>query len=320
MKKPKLSDVAKLAEVSPTTVSRVLNDRGYIGEKTRKKVYAAMEELNYYPNEIARSLFINKTFIVGVIFPTTSNPFYGQLIYHLENICESLGYKVLLCNSGGREDKERAYLEMLQRHQVDGIIAGAHNRGIDLYKKSRMPIVSFDRILANHIPVVSSDNYRGGELATQHLIDQGCKKIIHINGPRELETPANLRRDAYEDTMKKNNLPYKTYEISDTYLEDLFNEQPDLEAVFASDDMIAANVLNAAKNRGIRVPEDLKVIGYDGTEATRMLLPDLSTIQQPIEEIAKVCVEVLMEQINQSDNFEVKNVTLPVELIKGKTT
>lgn len=320
MKKPKLADVAQLAEVSPTTVSRVLNNRGYIGEKTRKKVYAAMEELNYYPNEIARSLFINKTFIVGVIFPTTNNPFYGQLIYHLENFCESLGYKVLLCNSGGREDKERAYLEMLQRHQVDGIIAGAHNRGIDLYHKSRMPIVSVDRYLAEHIPVVASNNYHGGELATQHLIDQGCKNIIHINGSRALETPANLRRDAYEDTMKKNNLPYKTYEAFGSYLEVIFDENPQLEAVFASDDMIAAHVLNEAKKRKINVPDQLKVIGYDGADTTRMLLPDLSTIQQPIEEIARVSVELLMDQINNPDKFEVKNVHLPVELIKEKTT
>lgn len=320
MNKPKLSDVAELAGVSLTTVSRVLNNRGYIGDKTRKKVHEAMEELNYYPNEIARSLFISKTYIIGVIFPTTNNPFYGQLIYHLENFCEALGYKVLLCNSGGREDKERAYLEMLQRHQVDGIIAGAHNRGIDTYHRSRMPIVSVDRFLADHIPVVSSDNYRGGELATQHLLERGCKHIFHINGRRSLETPANLRRDAYEETMKKHKMPYKTYVTVDDYIARMFDENPRIDGVFASDDLIAGSVIREAMKRGINVPENVKVIGYDGADMTRMLLPDLTTIQQPIEAMAKEAVHLLVKLINEGEKTTVENITLPVDLIQGKTT
>src|SRR5690625_4522357 len=177
IKKVKLDDVAEKAGVSKTTVSRVLNNRGYISEKTRKKVHDVIEELNYQPNEIARSLFINKTFIIGLIFPTTTNPFYGQLVFHLENICESLGYKVLLCNSEGREDKEREYLEMLQRHQVDGIIAGAHNRGIEEYNRPNLAIVGIDRYLSKNVPVVSSDNYNGGRQATQLLINSGCQHI-----------------------------------------------------------------------------------------------------------------------------------------------
>ncbi|WP_017470886.1 LacI family DNA-binding transcriptional regulator [Amphibacillus jilinensis] len=320
MDKPKLADVAKRAGVSLTTVSRVLNNRGYIGDKTREKVHVAMKELNYYPNEIARSLFIRKTYIVGVIFPTTNNPFYGQLIYHLENFCEALGYKVLLCNSGGREDKERAYLEMLQRHQVDGIIAGAHNRGIDIYQRSTMPIVGVDRYLAGHIPIVSSDNYRGGVMATEHLIDRGCKHILHINGQLSLETPANLRRNAYEETMKRKKMPYKTYETVDDYISRMFDENPKIDGVFASDDLIAACVIREANKRGMNVPEDLKVIGYDGADMTRMLLPELTTIKQPIKDMAEEAVHLLMNQINEVEEPTVDNITLPVQLIQGKTT
>ncbi len=325
MMKPKIGDVAKVAGVSPTTVSRVLNNRGYIAETTRKKVFEAMEKLNYYPNDVARSLFTKKTYLIGLVFPTTSNPFYGQLIFHLENVAASLGYKILLCNSQGRQDKEKGYLEMLQRNQVDGIIAGAHNRGIEEYEKTPLPIVGIDRYLSNNIPVVSSDNYDGGKQATQLLINRGCKNIIHINGPITLETPANLRRKAYEDVMEENQLPPLTYEVGHEYsleelIKNLFDENPLVDGIFASDDMIASRVLKEAKERKIRVPEDLKVIGYDGTDTVRFLLPELSTIQQPIEEIAKMSIEILLKQIN-GESSEIKlETTLPVNLIERNTT
>lgn len=328
MVKPKIEDVAKLAGVSPTTVSRVLNNRGYISEKTRKKVHDSMEQLNYYPNEIARSLFIKKTYLIGLIFPSTGNPFYGQLIFHLENICSSLGYKVLLCNSQNREDKERNYLKMLQMNQVDGIIAGAHNRGIEEYEIPKLPVVGIDRYLSSKTPVVSSDNYEGGKLATQLLIDKGCKQIIHINGPQYLETPANLRRNAYEDVMRANNLKPLTYEfplkstdeIVINIVKQILDDHPQVDAIFASDDLIASKVLREARKRNITISQDLKVIGYDGTETTRMLLPELSTVEQPIKEIAEKAVEIIIKQINgEEEDIQLENI-LPVKLIDSETT
>ena len=319
--KPKIEDVAKVAGVSPTTVSRVMNNRGYIGEETRKKVHIAMEQLNYYPNEVARSLFIKKTFLIGLIFPTTSNPFYGQLIFHLENIAASMGYKVLLCNSQGREDKEKEYIRMLQRNQVDGIIAGAHNKGIEEYEDPKLPVVGIDRYLSKKIPVVSSDNYSGGKTATQLLINRGCKHVVHINGPRSLETPANLRREAYEKVMEDHNLKSKTYEYEtqDSVIKQLFDENPNVDGIFASDDMIASLVIRETKRRGMSIPEDLKVIGYDGTETTQLLLPELSTIEQPIKDIAQKALEILVKQINGEEDIP-KETILPVKLIESDTT
>ncbi len=208
--KVKLEDVAKAAGVSPTTVSRVLNNRGYISEQTKEKVENAIKELNYYPNDVARSLFKKRTNFIGLILPTVSNPFFGELALYIENICSSLGFKIILCNSNGQLEKEKAYSTMLIRHQVDGIIVCSYNRGIDTYKYPKLPIVAIDHYLAPTIPVVGSDNYAGGKLAVQHLIDRGCKSIIHINGPLELETPAQFRRKAYEDLVEN---PI-TYEIT----------------------------------------------------------------------------------------------------------
>ncbi|MBM7094975.1 LacI family DNA-binding transcriptional regulator [Bacillus sp. H-16] len=316
----KLSDVARVAGVSPTTVSRVLNNRGYIGEKTRKKVHEAMKELNYFPNDIARSLFIKKTFLIGVIFPTTSNPFFGQLIFHLEKIAASSGYKILLCNSEGQEEKEKKYLEMLQRNQVDGIIAGAHNTGIVEYNKPNLPLVGVDRYLSMNVPVVSSDNYDGGKQATQLLIDKGCKHIIHIHGSLSLETPAHMRKKAYEDVIRENNLSVNTYEIGDNVIKKLFDENPHVDGIFASDDLAAANVLREARQRKINIPKDLKVIGYDGTETTRILLPELSTVQQPIKEIAEVAFDLLIKQIEgEKKGMELERI-LPVKIIDSETT
>jgi LacI family sucrose operon transcriptional repressor len=321
--KPKISDVAKVAGVSPTTVSRVLNNRGYIGKETREKVHEAMEKINYYPNDIARSLYIKKTFLIGVIFPTTSNPFYGQLIFHLENYANSLGYKVLLCNSQGREDKEKSYLQMLQRNQVDGVIAGAHNRGIEEYDIPNLPVVGFDRYLSKNTPVVSSDNYDGGRLASQLLIDKGCKNIIHINGPIDLETPANLRREAYEKVMRDNQLTPITYETTrdnEEVIKRLFDDHPEVDGIFASDDLIAANVMREARKRNISIPNDLKLIGYDGTQTTRILLPELSTIEQPIKDIAEKCVDILIKQIDGEREDIQQHTILPVRLIDAETT
>lgn len=331
--KPKIADVAKAAGVSPTTVSRVLNNRGYISEKTRKKVHSAMEELNYHPNDLARSLYTKKTNLIGVVFPTTSNPFYGELIYNLELQASSRGYKVLLCNSQGDEQKEKEYVKMLRRNQVDGIIAGAHNKGIKDYNIPGLPVVGIDRYLSSNIPVVSSDNYKGGKIATELLIKLGCKNIIHINGPRSLDTPANLRRDAYEEVMKSNHLKPVTYELEifgdnkiaqennyKSITQRIFDENRLVDGIFASDDLIASQVLKEAKKRNIKVPESLKVIGYDGAEMTRLLLPELTTIQQPIIKIAHKAIEILIKQIEGNREKVSFETTFDVELIESETT
>lgn len=323
--KPKIKDVAKLAGVSPTTVSRVLNNRGYLSADVREKVAKAMKELNYIPNDLARSLYKQRTNLIGFIFPTTANPFYGELIFHMENACSERGYRVLLCNSSSQPEKEEKYVEMLLRNQVDGIISGAHNLGIKAYQHS-LPIVAIDRYLSEKIPVVSSDNYQGGRLASEWLIEKKCNRILHINGTREMTSPANKRRDAYEDVMKEHKMEALTYEIpvmgnTEEIVSRLFDEQPDVDGVFASDDKIAARVIAEARKRGIRVPEKLKVIGYDGTSFVRDIFPDLTTIQQPISDIAEKAVELLVEEIEGIfDPGSQKEFVFPVQLLEGTST
>ncbi|MFD1064697.1 LacI family DNA-binding transcriptional regulator [Oceanobacillus locisalsi] len=325
--KPKIEDVAKVAGVSPTTVSRVLNDRGYISGKTKDKVYAAMEEINYVPNDLARSLYNKRSYLIGVIVPSTGNPFFGELVAYIESICDEKGYKVLLCNSLHEADKEKKYWEMLRRNQVDGVIVVTYNRGL-VDKEQQFPAVAIDHYLSEHIHVVSSDNFQGGELASRELLETGCKKIIHINGDANLETPANNRQYAYERVMKEAGRTPETYHVvSDAAflesnigtIQQLFEEHPDVDGIFASDDLLAIRTLQYAEHLGYKVPEDLKIVGYDGTSLIRSLYPNLTTIIQPIYQIADDAVQTLIQEIdNTSDDRKEK--TFPVSLWKGETT
>ncbi|GAB2565452.1 LacI family DNA-binding transcriptional regulator [Gracilibacillus alcaliphilus] len=316
--KPKIQDVAKTAGVSPTTVSRVLNDRGYISKETKEKVYQAMKEINYIPNDLARSLYNKRTHLIGVIVPSASNPFYGDLVTHIERCCNDKGYKVLLCNSVHEAEKEKKYWEMLLRNQVDGVIVVTYNRGlIDL--KQHLPAVAIDHYLSKQIQVVSSDNFQGGKLATEELIAQGCKHIAHINGAATIETPANDRRFAYQQVMINNGLTPIIYEVHDNQLEviqQLFAEHPEVDGIFASDDILAIKSWQYAIKQGYRIPEDLKIIGYDGTELIRSIYPELATIIQPIAQIAEKSVELLDRQINEQE-YAIAPAILPVSLCKG---
>ncbi|MDX8045297.1 LacI family DNA-binding transcriptional regulator [Gracilibacillus sp. S3-1-1] len=324
--KPKIQDVARVAGVSATTVSRVLNDRGYISEETKRKVYQAMKEINYVPNDLARSLYKNRTHLIGVIVPSTSNPFYGELVSHIEGICNRKGYKVLLCNSLNEADKEKKYWEMLLRNQVDGVIVVTYNRGL-VNDNHLLPAIAIDHYLGKNIHVISSNNYQGGEIATNELIQSGCKKIIHINGPSQLKTPANDRRYAYEAVLRERGRDPIVYETPSVafleeninVIEQLFREHPDVDGIFASDDLLALKIIQYAEGLGYHIPNDLKVIGYDGTELIRSISPQLTTIIQPVLLIAESAVKVLEQQIENKE-FSISETVLPIELWKGSTT
>ncbi|UDM32690.1 LacI family DNA-binding transcriptional regulator [Lentilactobacillus laojiaonis] len=324
-KNVKLEDVAKLAGVSKTTVSRVLNHRGYLSQKTIDKVHEAIDNLNYRPNQIARQLHERKTNLVGLVFPTMNDPFFSQLETKLDSQLYKLGYKTLLGNSQNDPDREQNYLQQLLNHQIDGLIVGSHNKGLTEYNNLNLPIISIERHIADHIPVVASDNYLGGKLATQQLIDDGCKHIIHTNYPELIASTNQLRQNAYVDVMHKNNLPVTIYHIDfDSSLEDkisiihqLFIEHPEVDGIFADNDTNANLIMQTAKKLGYKIPEDLKIVGFDGSKMVQMFLPELTTIQQSIDQMAEVAVELLEQRIE--GNTEVKSVTLPVKLIKGST-
>lgn len=317
----KLTDVAELAGVSPTTVSRVINKKGYLSEKTIQKVKDAMRELGYKPNNLARSLQGKSAKLIGLIFPKISHVFYSELIDKLEHELFKKGYKTIICNSEHDSEKEREYLEMLEANQVDGIISGSHNLGIEDYNRVTAPIISFDRNLSPNIPVVSSDNYAGGVLAAQALAKTGAKSVIMITGNDNSNSPTGLRHAGFASIFPKAPIINISSDFSPVRKEMeikniLTQQKPD--AIFASDDLTAILIINIAKELGISVPDQLKVIGYDGTYFIENYYPQLTTIKQPLEEIAFLCVELLLQKI-EGKKVATTGYFLPVTLLPGKS-
>ncbi len=322
-----IKDVAKLAKVSVTTVSRVLNNRGYISQETKKAVEEAMNQLQYQPNEVARSLYRRQSHMIGVIIPTVSHPFFAILTRFIEFYAHQQGYKIVLCNSLMESSKEKDYFEMLKRHQVDGIIMGSHTLEVEDYIEVKLPIVSFDRQIAPNIPYISSDNFAGGVMAAEFLIEKGCKKIAHISGSLALNVLANKRNDGFIKACQEKGLDYYIYETdinvlgNDNYeqvIDRLFEEIPDVNGVFASSDIIAAKVIKKCSELGKNVPKEIKIIGYDDTDIAKYMVPGITTVCQPIEAMAKYAVDYVIKQV---DGELVPNETvLPVSLsIRGTT-
>lgn len=320
-----IKDVAKVSGVTVTTVSRVLNNRGYISEVTRKKVYDAMAELNYQPNEIARSLFRRKSNFIGLIVPNVSHPFFAELTNYIEYYAYKSGYKILICNSYQDSGKEKDYVQMLKSNQVDGIIMGSHTLDTSDYLTPTLPIVAVDRYLSQGIPFVTSDNYKGGLLATNLLIDRGCRKLAHISGPLKLNTPANKRYEAFIEVATLRGIEYvieqAKLDIFESYkklVTKLLSEDPDIDGIFASSDMIAASIIHVANIIGKKIPQDLKIVGYDDIKLAELMVPPLTTIKQPIEKMGELAVKILIEQI-EGKVVNIENV-LPINLIERKTT
>jgi LacI family sucrose operon transcriptional repressor len=328
-----IKDVAELADVSVTTVSRVLNNRGSLSQKTKQKVHSAMKELNYYPNQIAANFSKKRTMLVGMIVPDVSHAFYSTEIKYIEECLYHAGYKLLLCNAGESKEREKEYLFMLQCNKVDGIIIASHTLDLDDYSKVSLPVVALDRFLGRNIPTISADHEQGGRLAAEELIRCGCKRVAQIKGYSAVQSPSNERHVVFRKILEENNivchdfeLPLNTFRFME-YLDfshDVFVNEPEIDGLFAADN-VACAVCKIAPSMGIGIPAQLKVIGYDGTELSLMSRLSLSTIVQPIRKIAQTAIDILLSMMsnegsNGSLNSSELHIKLPVTFIKRDTT
>lgn len=320
-----INDIAKIVGVNVATVSRVLNNRGYISENLKSRVYAAMEELNYQPNEIARSLSRKKSNVIGLIIPTISHPFFSAITEYIEYYAYKEGYKILLCISQLDAVKESNYISLLKASQVDSIIMASQTIDIANFD-IHLPMVTFERKIGT-IPYVCSDNYNGGMLATRLLIDKGCKNLAYIGGNLKLDMLSNARYKAFKDLCEENkiwNVSAQT-EINgfnnDEYtkiISELFNHYTNIDGIFCSSDVIAAYVAKICINLKKRVPEDVRIIGYDGVDLGVIFTPAITTIRQSIKEMAEMLIELSIKQIAKKPVPD--KVIFPVTLIERDTT
>lgn len=323
-----IKDVAKLAGVGVGTVSRTINGTGYVSEDTKKKITAAMEKLDYTPNELARNLYKKKSGIIAVLVPSVAHSFFAEFLNSIEIEFYEHGYKTMICNTMKGRSYEAEYLQMLKKRIVDGIvITGVHSLELQEYLNIDMPVVSLDRYIGGHIPVVSVNHRKGGQVAAQELLRCGCKKVVQIRGAVQKGLTANDRHEAFEEELCAAGVEVYTYKMEfnkfdleyfRTYAENAFLEHPEADGMFGAD-LSVLSYMKTALAHGKRIPEDLRLVAYDGTQVTEMVYPSLTTVKQPIGQLAKEAAGLLIQKINGIDH-QGKIIELEAALCRGDST
>ncbi|MBC1689742.1 LacI family transcriptional regulator [Listeria welshimeri] len=328
MKKTSIKDIAKLSGVSVATVSRVINDNGRFSEETRQKVLAVIKETNYQMNFSAKSLRMNKSFSVGILVPDISNYFFSSVVQQMEAILFEQGYSTIICNTGRNLDKELAYLNMLESKMVDGliVISGADEFGFNYSNaENGIPYVCIDRQPKDKKDTIfiSSNHYQGAFEATEALIHAGAKSPVIFMHSRQ-SSSAKERLKGFQDALKKNNIQMDP-ELS-IFTMDL--QKPDyqkniatfvqkakkIDGIFAINDHIAIELLNFLPTIGKKIPDDIKLIGFDDTPQCNYTVPKLSSVKQNIPEIAQITVDNLISIIKNPEQQKQITEIVPVEL------
>ena len=324
-----IRDVAKLSGYSVATVSRVLNRSGYVNTDTEKKIVAAMETLRYNPSVTARSLAGKSSTTIALIVPDILNPFFPEVARAIEDAANVLGYTVILCNSDHDAQKEMNYFDVLISKKIDGIIIASYSlqaEQILRLKDQSIPVVVIDNQFMNQ-PILSfiSKNKTGGRMAAEHLIAQGCRKIGHIGGPAHLKVSLD-RSLGYEEVCAGSSWFVPSLMIQSEFNVDggyramieLLSRHPDLDGVFAGNDLMAIGALKALYEKGRKVPEDVRLIGFDGI-SLNTVVPELSTIAQPIYELGELAMNSLYK-LMKGEMVEERAYELDVKLIARQST
>ncbi|WP_082211293.1 MULTISPECIES: LacI family DNA-binding transcriptional regulator [unclassified Paenibacillus] len=321
-----IRDVSKLAGVSVATVSRVINQKGYVHEDTLQKVHKAIKLLNYVPNDVARSLSKKSTKTIALFVPDITNPFFNELALAVEKVTQLYGYTTILCNTNESAKIERQYIQNLKQKYIDGFIMATNTLTEEEIDQLDIPMVAVDRSSSPVVPTVTSKNREGAHLAVQALLQQGCNKIAHIRGPKGLWI-AEERCQGYLDLVENMswftpkliaNGNFQLKEAAEA-VKKLFKEHPDIDGVFAGNDLMAIGTLRALQEHGIRVPDQVQIIGYDGISLAEMVFPELSTVSQSIYEMGMLAARILIKKIEQI-HLDEENHQLEVKLIQRGTT
>ncbi|MFC4354234.1 LacI family DNA-binding transcriptional regulator [Chryseomicrobium palamuruense] len=322
MTKWTIKDIAKKAGVSITTVSRVLNRKEEgMSEETRQKVLRVMEELDYQPNRLARGLVTKQSKLIGLIVPTISNPFFPELCRGAEDEANAHGYSLVICNSDASAEKEEHYITILKEQQVDGLILSSRS---GLSSTSLLPFlknvhyVHLDRMEEEAVSGVRLDNEAGGYLAGKHLLELGHTKIGCISGPNEIRNSRD-RVAGFTRALAEANLEPVWIQEGDFSLDSAYQhamaklEETDVTAIFTCNDMMACGVYRAAHGRGMAIPKELSVIGFDDVPLVSALIPKLTTIRQDTYAMGRKAAALLVQQIEEgTTDFAIFEPTLVV--------
>lgn len=326
-------DIAKSANVSPMTVSRVINHSKNVSEATRTRVNQAIKELNYIPNSSARYLTSKKSNILSLVITDITNPFFTKLARGAEDKAKQMGYRLLLCNSDEDINKESDYTNMLISTGVDGVMItpseDASSKNLQTLNNNHIPFILLDRKIPDiHCDEIHGDSQNGTRKALEHLIQKGHKRIAIINGPLNIST-ARERQQTYIDTLKDYQLPlHKDFILQSHFKNEHTNisellslpiaERP--TAIFAANNFIAINTIKELRNKNIRVPQDISVVCFDDLDPSLDLDPFLTVVSQPAYQFGYLGAEMLIERIEKTGPPEFSKVVLPSELIIRHST
>ncbi|WP_024559892.1 ribose operon transcriptional repressor RbsR [Franconibacter pulveris 601] len=323
-----MKDVARLAGVSTSTVSHVINNDRFVSEAIREKVEVAIQSLNYAPSALARSLKINQTRTIGMLITASSNPFFSELVRGVERSCFERGYSLVLCNTDGDEQRMNRNLETLLQKRVDGLLllcTETHQPSPEIMRRyPAIPTVMMDWApFGGEGDLIQDNSLLGGDIATQYLIDKGYTRIACITGPLD-KTPARLRVEGYRNAMARAGLTVKEgYEVNADFefrggfdaMQALLALREPPQAVFMSNDAMAVGAYQALYQAGLRIPQDMALVGYDDIELARYMTPPLTTIHQPKDELGELAIDVLIHRMAQPD-LQQQRLQLTPELVE----
>lgn len=330
-----IKEIAKLANVSVATVSRVINNNGRFSEETRKKVQKIIDDYGYTTNMAAKSLRMSKSKTIGIIVPNISNEWFSKLVLEIEKYFFQKNYSVFICNTSQNEDKEIAYFKSLDSKLVDGIMCISGREEIPVNVMTRnIPIVCIDRKPKNHSNVyyVESNHYSGGYLATEELIKKGCRRIVIITRNKSLSVN-NQRLEGYKQALRDYGL--HEYPELQIFLDDklsnnlaareavnkLIRSNIPFDGIFATNDWRAYGALVGVLENNLKVPEDVKIIGFDDIPISSSCKPELSTIKQDVKGLSQKASSLLLSLMNDQEvDTQERRLILPVQLIQREST
>jgi len=327
--KPTIYDVAKKARVSIATVSKVINNKGRISEQTRQKVLEAIQQLNYQPNVMASALTGKHTYTIGLLIPDLANPFFSELARSIEDRGHELGYNLFICSTDYDPKKEIKYIELMNRKNVDGFILASgfeQEENLKPFLDQNVPLSVVARDFpSTPVNTVCIDDFHGGYEATSHLISLGHKKIAIIardvrsnrermRGYLKALEDHGIRYDYNFEYVKDSNI-IAGRERTTKYL----NSSDPPTAIFACNDLLAIGAIQSAKERGLKVPEDLSVVGFDDTIFASIVDPPLTTIAQPIKKMGREVMNITIHEIQGKMTDKMKIVFAPRIVIRNST-
>lgn len=325
-----LKDVAKSLNMSISTISRVVNNKNYVNPKTREKILNALKELNYTPNQAARSLKNKKTNTIGILIPDISEDFFAYVIKGIDKIFSQNGYSIILCDTGENPEKEKQYLNLLLEKQIDGIILATVCKEKDVLNEFfslNMPIIFIDNLpnIRNNCDTVIIDNIKASYMAVNHLIELGHKNIGIITGKID-ETTGYERMLGYKKALEEHCLGIhdELIRIGDfkensgyQNMISLLDVNKDITAVYVASSKMTYGAIKAIKERKLRIPEDIALVGFDVHDISGLISPSITTITQPEEEIGKVAGELMIKRLQDGEErFHQKIVLDPGLLIR----